>query len=106
MINRRGRLCKACETPASRKRKWLEKKIDDIERFETRQPYCIPLWRSPLDIRIAPFKEEAEKRYNTNENIVYIQIYTDGSGLNDRVTAAAVISYNYTATQLKDIGDT
>jgi hypothetical protein len=41
MISERGRLCKACETPASRKRKWLEKRVGDIERFKTRQLYCI-----------------------------------------------------------------
>jgi hypothetical protein len=101
----RGRPCKACETPASRKRKWLEKRVGDIERLETRQPYCIPPWRPPLDIRIASFKKEAEKRHSTDENIVYIQIYIDGSGLNDRVIAAAVTLYNYTATQLRDIGN-
>jgi hypothetical protein len=106
MTNGRGKPCKTCETPASRKRKWFNMKVGDIERLETRQPYYIPPWKSPLDIKIALFKEETEKHHATDEHITHIRIYTDGSGLNNRVTTTAVTPYNYTATQLGCTGDT
>jgi hypothetical protein len=105
MTNERGRLYKECETPASRKRKWLEKKVDNIERFETRQPYCIPPWKPPLDVRIAPFKEEAEKHYEADKYTICRCIYIDENEFNDRVTAAAVTSYNYIISQLKYTGN-
>jgi hypothetical protein len=96
MTSGRGRPCKACETPASRKRKWLEKKIGNIEHLETHQLYCIPPWKSSLDVKIAPSKEEAEKHHEANKYTTHKRIYIDGSGLNDRITAAAITPYNYT----------
>jgi hypothetical protein len=105
MISRRGRPCKECKTPASRKRKWLEKKIGNIERFETRQPYCIPLWKPPLDVKITPSKEEAEKHHKADKYTTRRRIYTDESEFNNRVIAAAVTPYSYTVSQLKYIGN-
>jgi hypothetical protein len=99
------RPCKECETPINCKRKWLEKKVGNIERLKTRQSYYIPLWKPPLDVRIAPSKEEAEKHHEANKYTTRRRIYTDGSGLNNRVTAAAVTPYSYTVSQLKYTGN-
>ena len=89
-LNRRGRPRKACETPASRKRKWLKSYVGSLDSLEQRTPYCIPPWKSPLKVVIDDLKNGAISRHIYDSLTSARRIYADGSGINERIAAASV----------------
>lgn len=59
---------------------------------ETRKPYAIPPWWKPPDTWI---DEDPEKAIATHDRVIQetnsLNIYTDGSGINGKIGAAAVV---------------
>ena len=70
-------------------------KIDSVN-IELIDPYPRhPCWKPPFDIQIARSKEEACKADRINE--ADIRIYSDGSGRDGRIGAAAIMNFGFRA---------
>ncbi|QKX63195.1 uncharacterized protein TRUGW13939_10364 [Talaromyces rugulosus] len=68
----------------------LESKFNiKLDQLEKRQPHIVPPWWTPPYTRIAESPEAAVKEHNATERTT-LSIYTDGSGIDERVGAAAI----------------
>jgi hypothetical protein len=94
---RRGKRPASVLTPAATLREWTEKRVGDLSRVEKRTPYAIPLWATLPVAEIASSKDAARKDHDSDPYTLYLRVYTNGSGLHNRITASA-ISYNAAQT--------
>lgn len=66
-----------------------------IANFKRTAPFIISLWWVPPKTTIALNKSEAKQNYNQMaynlDPQCYLVVYTDGSGINDKIGVAAVI---------------
>jgi hypothetical protein len=90
---RRGRKATLKATPATTLRAWTEKRIGDFTHIEKRTPYAVPPWFPLPRIDVTGSKDEARRSYDNNLYKLRLRMYTDGSGLNNRIIRSA-ISYN------------
>jgi ribonuclease HI len=90
---RRGRKATPNTTPATILRAWTEKRTGDLTRIEKRTPYAVPPWFPLPRTDVAGSKDEARRGHNSDSHKLRLRIYTDGSGLNNKITTSA-ISYN------------
>jgi ribonuclease HI len=101
----RGRVATPRATPATHKRRWLESLTGDLSQLEKRNPAVLPPWHAPPDVEIAKTKEDAIKLHDSEARENTLRVYSDGSGLNDRITAAAVGSHKRISKVLGTISD-
>jgi len=93
----RGRRSAPVITPAATLREWTEKRVGDLSQIEKRIPYAIPPWATLPTAEIANSKDTARMNHDNDSHALRLRVYTDGSGLNDRITASAV-SHNAAQT--------
>jgi ribonuclease HI/exonuclease III len=104
-LNQRGRPRKAHETPASRKRRWLESRVGGVDSLEQRIPYYTPPWKTPPEVIISESKNRAIIQHKNDSRTAVKRIYADGSGINERIAAAAVAPNYRTTVVLGYTGD-
>ena len=86
---RRGRRTKLRKTPATLKRQWLKKEFGR-EEMTLSQPYTAPPWINPPKIIIDLNDSIARRRHDEDRTNTMWRAYSDGSGKDNDITAAAV----------------
>jgi ribonuclease HI len=87
---KRGRAAKSFSTPLEILKNWVEESVGKLARLEIRKPGIDLPWRAPFAIEIAPSKDQAILLHASDPHAPNLRMYTDGSGSNDRIAAAAV----------------
>jgi ribonuclease HI len=78
-------------SPLEQNIKWLRSKIPEISNLETVYPATVPPWWSRPEIIIHTHKDTAKTSHDrTLLEPDTLRIYTDGSGINGKIGAAAV----------------
>lgn len=77
-------------SPLERHTNRFQERYGDVSQIERLQPFSAPPDWKPPKIRILKTKEAAKKLAERTKNKGHTMIYTDGSGINKKVGAAAV----------------
>jgi hypothetical protein len=102
---KRGRPAKPHLTPLSILKGWVEESVGSLKQLEIRKPGVDPPWRAPLNVEIATSKGKAAMLHASDPHAPSLRLYTDGSGLNDRISTAAVGSNYHQALLLGTTSD-
>lgn len=87
------------QSPINQLFKTLEKKHSiKVDRLEQRWPHVVPPWWTPPSVHIADSPEKAIKEHDATPSTT-LCVYTDGSGINCHVGAAAIAP----ALRLRDV---
>ena len=100
---RRGRRSKLRPTPLQVKRKWIREILGVAETTRS-QPYTAPPWVIPLKVVIVPDKSRAIKQHNADKSFQGLRMYSDGSGRDRDVTAAATNLHWESGQRLGGVG--
>ena len=80
-------------TPLQAKKRWMRKRLSEAKATRS-EPYTAAPWVSPPKIVIEDSKTRTSHGHNRDQSNLQWKAYSDGSGKDEDVTAAAV-SFNW-----------